>query len=275
VPPKGGIVTLNQAGTGNNNFSGTIYIATPALLSEYKITGVAADADFLSMRPGLSAEPRMYLVYGNPSAPTMNQVANPDIQTASELPSGTSAPNTVITEHAVREYHFTMMLTGWLVQTPDSLTAAQVASTRAAIAAAGGTLETKSGELALTQITNGATVAGIAVALAVLVMSVGLIRSETAGDLRTLAATGASRRTRRAITAATAGGLALIGVVLGSAVAVVALTAWARGSLGTTFAHVPWTDVVVILAGLPVVAAVGGWLLAGRQPPVISRQPLD
>jgi putative ABC transport system permease protein len=38
---------------------------------------------------------------------------------------------------------------------------------------------------------------------------------------------------------------------------------------------VPLTDVLVILVGLPVVGTVGGWLLAGRQPPVISRQPLD
>ena len=57
------------------------------------------------------------------------------------------------------------------------------------------------------------------IALGVLAMSVGLIRSESAGDLRTLAAIGASGRTRRAITSATAGALALLGAVLGSAVA--------------------------------------------------------
>jgi putative ABC transport system permease protein len=175
----------------------------------------------------------------------------------------------------VREYHFTTSLAGWLVQTPQPLTAAQVASTRSAVAAAGGTLETKSGELALTQIATGASIVGIAIALGVLAMSAGLIRSETAGDLRTLAATGASRRTRRTITAATVGGLALTGVVLGSLVALVALVAWARGSLGATFAHVPWTDVLVILVGLPAVATAAGWLLAGRQPAVISRQPLE
>jgi putative ABC transport system permease protein len=275
APASGGIVTLDQAGTGNNNFSGTIYVATPELLHTYGIGGVTSGADFLTMRPGLSSEPRMYLQYGNPDAPQMNQVANPAIQTAGSLPDGTSAPNTVITEHAVREYHFTTSLAGWLVQTPQPLTAAQVASTRSAVAAAGGTLETKSGELALTQIATGASIVGIAIALGVLAMSAGLIRSETAGDLRTLAATGASRRTRRTITAATVGGLALTGVVLGSLVALVALVAWARGSLGATFAHVPWTDVLVILVGLPAVATAAGWLLAGRQPAVISRQPLE
>jgi putative ABC transport system permease protein len=53
----------------------------------------------------------------------------------------------------------------------------------------------------------------------VLAVSVGLIRSETSGDLRTLAASGASARTRRAITAATAGALGLLGAVLGTATA--------------------------------------------------------
>jgi cytochrome bd-type quinol oxidase subunit 1 len=34
-------------------------------------------------------------------------------------------------------------------------------------------------------------------------------------------------------------------------------------------------DVLAILVGLPLVAVVGGWLLAGRQPQVIARQPLE
>ena len=51
--------------------------------------------------------------------------------------------------------------------------------------------------------------------------------------------------------------------------------AWARSSLSTTFGHIPVRDILIILVGLPLVAAVGGWLLAGREPPVISRQPLE
>jgi hypothetical protein len=50
--------------------------------------------------------------------------------------------------------------------------------------------------------------------------------------------------------------------------------AWARSSLGTTFGDFPAADLVVILVGLPAVAAVGGWLLAGRRPPAIARQAL-
>ena len=64
-------------------------------------------------------------------------------------------------------------------------------------------------------------------ALGILAMSVGLIRSETASDLRTLTATGASSRTRRTLTAATAGALGLAGAVLGTAAAYVAAIAYA------------------------------------------------
>ena len=51
--------------------------------------------------------------------------------------------------------------------------------------------------------------------------------------------------------------------------------AWARSSLGTTFGDFPVPDLIAILAGLPLIAAAGGWLLAGRQPPAIARQALD
>ncbi|MGH2840502.1 MAG: hypothetical protein ACRDKY_06715, partial [Solirubrobacteraceae bacterium] len=43
-------------------------------------------------------------------------------------------------------------------------------------------------------------------------MTVGLIRGESAGDLRTLTATGATSRIRRTLTAATAAALALLGI---------------------------------------------------------------
>ena len=119
------------------------------------------------------------------------------------------------------------------------------------------------------------TLIGLLIALGVLAMSVGLIRSETAGELRTLTATGASSQTRRSITAATAGALALLGALLGTATATIAGVAWARGSLGSTFSDVPAIDLIAILVGLPLIAVVAGWLLAGREPAAISRQSLE
>jgi putative ABC transport system permease protein len=108
----------------------------------------------------------------------------------------------------------------------------------------------------------------------VLAASVGLIRSETAPDLRTLTATGASTSTRRTITAATAAALGLLGAILGMAFALAASLVWAHGSLSALFGDVPLTDVLILLLGLPLIAAAAGWLLAGREPEAVARQPL-
>jgi putative ABC transport system permease protein len=279
--------TLFQLGTRDNNFSGTVYVATPALLKQYGInpSSIEPGTDVLSMRPGLSGLPNMIMMWGGylrggngpPPACTVANgcLANPNIQQVASLPSGTSAPNTVITEQAVRKYHLGENLNGWLIQAPHALTSENINQVRQIAIAAGVSAETKSGELGLTQISDGATVLGLVIALGVLVMTVGLIRSETMRDLRTLTATGAGGTTRRTITGATAGALGLLGAVLGTLAAAIAGVAWARSSLSVTFGDVPAADLIAILIGLPVVAALGGWLLGGRQPAVISRQPLE
>ncbi|HZR55146.1 MAG TPA: FtsX-like permease family protein [Streptosporangiaceae bacterium] len=277
LPLEGVNATLQQQGRGNNNFSGALYVATPRLLGQYGIRNVPASADILSMRPGFSQEPNMQLIYGNMSQADGNPSTanNPGITQESGLPSGTSAPNTVITEHAVQRYHLTENLAGWLITTPDALTASQISAARQIANGAGVSMESKSGELALGQISDGATALGLVIALGVLAMTVGLVRSETSRDLRTLTATGASGATRRTITAATAGALALLGAVLGVAGAAVAGIAWAHSSLTATFGNVPPLDYLLILVGLPVVSVAGGWLLAGREPSGIARQPLE
>lgn len=269
--------TLQQNRSGNNNFSGPLYVATPRLLAQYRITGVNPDADILSMRPGFSAEPDMQLIYGDLGDPnqTPSIANNPVIEEASGLPGGTSAPNTVITEHAMAKYGLHEHLAGWLISTPRALTAQQISQARAIAAADGVSIESKSGELGLGQIANGATALGLLIALGVLAMSVGLIRSETARDLRTLTATGASSTTRRAITAATAGALGLLGAVVGAGGAMIAGFAWAHSSLTVTFGNVPLLDYLLLLVVLPAAAAAGGWLLAGRDPATIARQPLE
>ncbi|MBV9452414.1 MAG: FtsX-like permease family protein [Streptosporangiaceae bacterium] len=268
--------TLQQQGRQNNNFSGTLYVADPALLARYGINNVDPRADVLTMRPGLAGEPDMQLLYGdlgpqgNPSV-----LANPKIDTVSGLPSGTSAPNTVITMHAITALHLRVHVQGWLIDTPRPLTASQISAARQLANAAGVSMESKSGELALGQISDGATALGLIIALGVLAMTVGLVRGETARDLRTLTATGAAATTRRTITAATAGALALLGTVLGTAGAAIAGLAWAHSSLSDTFGGVPRLDYLLILVGLPAISVIGGWLLAGREPAAIARQPLE
>jgi len=42
----------------------------------------------------------------------------------------------------------------------------------------------------------------------------------------------------------------------------------------SALANVPVANLLVVLIGMPLVAAAFGWLLAGREPPAISHQPI-
>jgi putative ABC transport system permease protein len=55
----------------------------------------------------------------------------------------------------------------------------------------------------------------------------------------------------------------------------VASLVWAHGDLTALFGDVPLSDVLILLLGLPLVAAAGGWLFAGREPPAVARQPME
>ena len=292
--------TLQHAASGRQ-FNGQVYVATPQLLKAFgiKASAINPSADILTMRPGLSGISKMQLVYGHyftprnvtpgsaggngpgPQSypcPKNECLANPVIQEVSGLPSGTSAPNTVITEQAIRQLHLQSGVSGWLIQTPHPPTAAQISNARLTASAAGMTIETKNSIPTTATILDWATVFGIALALGILAMSVGLIRSETASDLRTLTATGASSSTRRLLTAVTAGALGLLGAVLGTAAAYVGAVAYARGNSNdglSSLQYVPVANLLVILVGMPLLATAIGWLLAGREPQVISRQPLE
>ena len=253
-------------------------MATPQLLQAFgiKASDVNPDADVLTMRPGLSGLSGMQLLDGN-SCPGQC-VANPVIQEVGALPSGTSGPNTVITEHAIHTLGLHTSASGWLIQAPHPPTAAQITDARLTAAAAGMTIETKSSTPSSAEILNYATAFGIALALGILAMTIGLLRSETARDLRTLTATGASSFTRRELTAATAFALALGGAVLGTVAAYVAAIgyAWDNPLDGLSgLSSVPARQLLFLIVGMPVIAAVVGWLLAGREPSVISRQPLE
>jgi putative ABC transport system permease protein len=282
---------LQRAAPGRN-WNGPIYVATPSLLRAFGISASSIDpnADILTMRPGLSTTSDMQLVYGNYFAkggsdnfpcPTGECLANPLIQTVGALPSGTSAPNTLITEHAVRQLGLQTSIApaGWFIQTSQPLTAAQIKSAQLTAAAASAVVETKNSAPSSAEIINWATVFGVLLALGILAMTIGLIRSETAGDLRTLSATGASRSTRRSLTAATAGALALLGAVLGTVAGYVAAIGFFRSSAKNgglaALSSTPTTNLLILLIGMPLIAALGGWLFAGRDVPAIARQPLD
>jgi putative ABC transport system permease protein len=291
---------IPQHAAGGRSWAGPLYVATPQVLRAFGITASQVDpsADILTMRPGLSGLSKMQLIYGDYFSRTAAPgggpgsglgitsfpcpkgacLANPKIQQADALPSGTSMPNSVITEHAVHELGLTPVASGWLIQAPHPLTAAQINGARLTAAGAGLDVETRSSIPTSAEIINWATMFGILLALGILAMSVGLIRAEAASDLRTLTATGASGRTRRNITAATAGALAVTGAVLGTAAAYVAAIAWFRSSQLQSLSALtafPVTNLLVILVGLPLAAAAGGWLFAGRQPATLAQQPME
>jgi putative ABC transport system permease protein len=241
-----------------------LYVATPELLGhlELDLSLASPDTDVLTPHSG---ELR-FANLANPSeaAPTVKAI---------DLPAYTSAPTSLITTNGLRRGGWRPAPAGWLVEARTPPTSAQLAQAREVAADTGMTIETRDKQTGLTAIRTGATAAGMLLALGILAMTVGLIRGEAAGDLRTLTAAGATSTTRRALTAATAGALALLGVLLGATGAYLALLAGYHNDLGT-LSRVPLLHLTVTVVGLPLTAAAVGWLLAGREPPALARQPL-
>ena len=205
-------------------------------------------------------------------------LANPVIQEVGALPAGTSAPNTVITEHAIHALGLQTSASGWLIQTPNPPTAAQITNARLTAGTAGMTIETKNerallgGDPQLRHRVRDCPGAG----------HPGHVhRPDPQRDRQGPAypdrhrgeqphPPGADRRDRLRARAgrrrARHGG---------------GLRRRHRLRLGnpldglSELSNVPAQQLLFILVGMPVVAAVIGWLMAGREPPAISRQPLE
>jgi putative ABC transport system permease protein len=288
-----------QNSTGSESTDQSLTVATPQLLSVLGIrqSEIAPDADVVTSLPGFAGASGLEFAYCEKAVPsggpnngiqafncTKNGgLTDPVIQYLPALPTGVHAPDMLLTEHAVRELRISSLVIGppiaWFANAAEPFTAEQIHNAQAIAATANLSIETRNDEPTSSTLINWATFFGIAIALCILAMSVGLIRSETASDLRTLAATGASSYTRRTLTAATAGALGLAGAVLGTFAGYVGVIGLLRGnSLHgglSSLANVPVANLLVILLGLPLVAAGVGWLLAGRQPPMLGRQPIE
>ena len=244
-----------------------LYVATPALLARYGVDFDAIDPDteILTVETGDLAFNGNDFDSGTPEMVTNIQ---------SLTPTYSSLPGSFITPEGLLARGWEAAASGhWLVETSEPLTSDQLATVRDVAAAAGLTVESRDPQTGLQTLRSGATAVGILLALGILAMTVGLIRSEAAGDVRTLTATGASSATRRTLTAATAGALALLGVALGTAGAYAAVVAGYVDVADLT--PIPLAHLAVIAIGTPLAAAAAGWLLAGRQPTVIARQPIE
>jgi putative ABC transport system permease protein len=171
--------------------------------------------------------------------------------------------------HGLRRHGWKQIQAGWLVESRRLLTDDQIAGARAIAAEAGLTIETKRKSASFETPRAIATAAGAVLALVILAMTVGLIRSETASDLRILTATGATARIRRTLTAATAGALALLGALLG------VVGAYAYQDDLRYLSDVPLLYLVILVAGVPLIAAAAGWLVAGREPPALARPVIE
>lgn len=272
------------------NWNGPIYVATPQLLRAFGITPSEIDpnADILSSRPGLTGVSGLVLDYGSTTQKSFNApgassspgvTRHPVVQELGALPTGTSAPNTVITEHAMHTFHLKASASAWLVQGSQPFSASQIASAQLTASTSQLAVESKNDQPTSTAVTGWATIFGIVIALGVLGMSVGLVRSETASDLRTLTATGASSFTRRTLTAVTAGALGFLGALLGTLGGYIGMIGWIRSnSLNGGIAalgNVPVRDLLLILFGMPAFAAIIGWILAGREPAAMGHQPIE
>jgi putative ABC transport system permease protein len=191
-------------------------------------------------------------------------------------PSGEASltPTSFITLDGLRRRGLRQIPSGWLLESSRPLSSEQIADARELAANAGLTTETRRESDSFTTLIAIATAAGALLALAILAMTVGLIRSESAGDLRTLTATGATSGIRRTLTASTAGALALLGALLGVGGAYLAVGATYSDKLDY-LGRIPVLYLVLMIVGIPLAAAAAGWLLAGRQPPTIARQAIE
>jgi putative ABC transport system permease protein len=256
-----------------------LYVATPALLSYVGIDPAAVDpsTDFLAdptVRTDELVIPHIEREGARVGEDAVTNVQRIDSRKLFGSSSGEGlAPDSFITLDGLRRRGWKQTASGWLVESSRPLTSEQVADAREFAADAGLTIETRRESSSATPIAI-ATAAGALLALAILAMTVGLIRSETAGDLRILTATGATSRIRRTLTAATAGSLALLGALLGVAGAYLALAATYLDDLDY-LGRIPLLPLVLIVVGVPLAAAAAGWLLAGREPPAIARPVME
>jgi len=251
-----------------------LYVATPAVLKYLGIGPATVDpaTDFLADR-SVPTEELVIPSFSDREPLGVTKVQKVETRRLFGNPWDDSAAGqkpTFITLDGLRRHGWKQIPAGWLVESTRPLRSDQIADARELAAQAGFTIEVRRERTSHAKLMALAIGVGALLALGILAMTVGLIRSESAGDLRTLTATGATSRVRRTLTATTSGALALLGALLGVASAYIVLTATLHDDLGY-LSHVPVLYLALAVIGLPFTATAAGWLLARREPPAIAR----
>ena len=269
-----------QVDTQSFRPGGVLYVATPALLTHLGIDAATVDpsTDFLA-DPSVPTDELVIPVLKPTAGDKLEVLPVTNVQRidSQQYLGGSTedgVPASFITLDGLRRHGWSQIPSGWLVESRRPLTSEQISDARQFAAAGGLTIEAEREATSFTTLIGIAIAAGAFLALAILAMTVGLIRSESAGDLRTLTATGATSRIRRTLTAATAGALALLGALLGVAGAYLMLTATYFDKLDY-LGRIPVLSLVLMVVGIPAAAAAAGWLLAGREPPAIARAVIE
>lgn len=255
------VVLTEEVEPGLNRILTYVYVATETILEKYSVemSGLDEDVEILTVEQG----------------PLFLEPMRPEpVEDAFELDPGfTSVPGSFVTPTALAKRGWESARAAWLLDAPAPITESQFEEARRSAAASGISIEARADQANLRAIRSAASAAGVAIALGILAMTVGLLRSEAAGDLRTLTATGAPRGIRRALAASTSGSLALAGAVLGTLGAYAGFVAGFSHQLDV-LAPVPMLHLVSILVGLPLLATGLAWLVAGREPESLGRRVL-
>jgi putative ABC transport system permease protein len=260
-----------------------VFVATPALLELYGLDPESIDPGVEAISVPLSDqlpwtsgqqlpndEPWLVSAYPDGARLVPDQVRAVQALTSSY----SSLPGSFITPDALRDRGWESVRAGWVIEASAPISSEQLTAARELAAQAGLVIEAQDDRTSLAGLRSSAAAAGLLAALSVLAMTVGLIRSEATSDLRTLSAVGATGMIRRTLTAATAGALAFLGAVLGTGGAYLILSVGYFNDLGD-LTPVPSLHLLAIVVGVPMAAAMGGWLLAGRQPATLARQAIE
>jgi putative ABC transport system permease protein len=247
-----------------------VYAATPEVLAAFGLAAdsLAASDDVVTVDDGDDL-----FLFGTPGTAVERLGQGRPLTTTGTLTeSFSSLPGALVDPEVARRRGWETADGGrWLVESAVPFTDEQLRVARDLATRYGFVIESRDDNSNLPTVRLAAGAAGMLMALSVLAMTVGLMRGESANDVRTLTATGATRSTRRGVTAVTAGSLAALGASLGISAAYIGLV----GGRLEDLTPLPWRDLTMIGAGTPLIAAIGAWLLAGREPAGVARTALE